>query len=90
MTAIKKWKIAPMHGDNAISLVGVRADNGANWQTTNLTLARQAAPGVYQVQTESGSIYTIKDADRDVGIWPMQLQTKRPGRFANLQKVGIV
>lgn len=87
---IKAWRIVPMHGGDAISIIGVRADNGSQWQTTDLKVGRCAAPGIFQFQTASGTLYQLKAGDMDPGIWPVQLQMKRGGRFANLQRIGLL
>lgn len=77
---IRDWKIVPVTGGE-ICLVGMVAEI-----LTTTTVIVGIRKG--QMKTESGTIYNLQA--RNPGMWELQLEMKRPSKYANLRQAGII
>jgi len=78
MKKIENFKIVPTHG-GGVALVGLV--NGVETQTSDI---EKIAPGGRMLLSETGTQYLL--GEPALGVWGMQLQLKRPEKFANLKR----
>lgn len=80
MKIITNWKIVPVK-DGDVCLIG--EVDGLEIQTSNIKRVNGLS-----VVTESGTIYSL--GKKREGMWEIQLQLKRPEKYNNLSKHGVV
>lgn len=80
---LEDWMLLPEHGGK-VCAVGLR--DGRDWQTTSI-VAQRIQNGVKELRTSTGSIYHL--GNQKPGLWPINLQAKRPEIYQKFADAGF-